>query len=51
MATKTATLFDNVPSEFTNLKMGAPGEYLLKQCAQIMKKAVVHSMVYRVIKI
>ena len=42
---KSYTLFDNVPADTVNLKMGAPGEALLKKSKEIMKKATVHKMV------
>lgn len=42
---KVATLFDYMAPGMTNLKMGAPGEAMLKKCAEAMKKAAVHRMV------
>ena len=42
---KSYTLFDHVPADTVNLKMGAPGEALLKKSKEIMKKATVHKMV------
>ena len=42
---KVATLFDYMAPGMTNLKMGAPGETMLKKCAEAMKKAAVHRMV------
>ena len=44
-APKVATLFDYMAPEMTNLKMGAPGETMLKKCAEAMKKAAVYRMV------
>lgn len=43
--TKVATLFDYMAPGMINLKMGAPGEAMLKKCAEAMKKAAVHRMV------
>ena len=45
---KSYTLFDHIPSDTVNLKMGAPGEPLLKKSKEIMKKATVHKMVSHV---
>lgn len=42
---KVATLFDYMAPGMVNLKMGAPGEAMLKKCAEAMKKAAVHRMV------
>lgn len=42
---KVYTLFDHVPADTVNLKMGAPGEALLKKSKEIMKKGSVHKMV------
>ena len=42
---KVYTLFDHVPADTVNLKMGAPGESLLKKSKEIMKKGSVHKMV------
>ena len=42
---KSYTLFDHIPVDTVNLKMGAPGEVLLKKSKEIMKKATVHKMV------
>ena len=44
-APKIATLFDYTAPGMINLKMGAPGEAMLKKCAEAMKKAAVHRMV------
>ena len=42
---KSYTLFDHIPPDTVNLKMGAPGEALLKKSKEIMKKATAHKMV------
>lgn len=46
---KSYTLFDHVPADTVNLKMGAPGEVLLKKSKEIMKKATAHKMVIKLI--
>ena len=40
------TLYDYMAPGMTNLKMGAPGESMLKKCAEAVKKAAVHRMVH-----
>ena len=41
-----STLFDKVSlPDVVNLKMGAPGECILKQSSQALKEATVHRMV------
>ena len=43
---KNCTQFDHIlASDTINLKLGAPGEPLLKKSKEIMKKATVHKMV------
>ena len=42
---KKSTLFDYMAPGMTNLKMGAPGESMLKKCAEAVRKAAVHRMV------
>ena len=46
---KSYTLFDHISADTVNLKMGAPGEVLLKKSKDIMKKATVHKMVRLII--
>ena len=49
---KNSTQFDHIlASDTINLKLGAPGEPLLKKSKEIMKKATVHKMVSHVAEI
>ena len=45
---KRSTIFDYMAPGMTNLKIGAPGDSVLKKCAEAVKKAAVHRMVAKV---
>jgi len=48
---KRSTIFDYMAPGMTNLKIGAPGDFMLKKCAEAVKKAAVHRMVRSLVRL
>ena len=48
---KRSTIFDYMAPGMTNLKIGAPGDSVLKKCAEAVKNAAVHRMVRSLVRL